>query len=191
MASSRINLNRLDSKGLNHLWSRMKTYVKNYTESFNIDKVYPVGAIYMSVTSTNPGNLFGGTWERIENKFLLGSGGDYPAGLSGGSPDAFVIRHTHTQAAHTHYTLKGEGWGYPVYSTTKSGISRAKVNTSSGSRYAVLGTSGASNADGSGLAFGGQLKSATPTINYCDGEDSGEGLNMPPYLAVYIWKRTA
>lgn len=34
--------------------------------------VYPVGAIYMSTSSTSPATLFGGTWERITGKFLLG-----------------------------------------------------------------------------------------------------------------------
>ena len=35
---------------------------------------YPVGAIYMSVDSTNPGSIFGGTWEQIKGRFLLGVG---------------------------------------------------------------------------------------------------------------------
>lgn len=183
--------NRLDAVGLTQVWSKMKTYVMNYTEPFNIDKVYPVGAIYMSVSSTNPGNLFGGTWERIENTFLLASGGDYPAGKSGGSPDAELIEHDHTQQPHTHYTLKGEGWGYPVYDVSKSGISRAKVNTSSGSRYTYLGASGSSSADASGIAWGGQLRATAPEIDPMGTVDSGKGLNMPPYLAVYVWKRVS
>ena len=49
-----------------------------------IDMVYPVGAIYMSVNSTNPGNLFGGTWERIKDRFLLAAGDTYAAGSTGG-----------------------------------------------------------------------------------------------------------
>lgn len=39
-----------------------------------LDKVYPVGSIYMSVNSTSPATLFGGTWEQLPGRFLLGSG---------------------------------------------------------------------------------------------------------------------
>lgn len=181
--------NRIDSSGLSRVWSRMKTYIKNYTEPFNIDKVYPVGAIYMSVSSTNPGNLFGGTWERIQNQFLLSAGGDYPAGTTGGSADAVVVSHSHTQASHTHHNAKGAGWGYLSYNTSKSTMTRSKVNTSSGSRYTFLGTPNATSADGSNMDWGGQLQSTTPSIN--SSGVSGTGKNMPPYLSVYVWKRTA
>lgn len=154
---------------------------------FITDLIYPVGSIYMSVNAANPSTLFGGTWERIKDTFLLSAGDAYSAGASGGSPDAVVVSHTHTQASHTHYTLKGEGWGYPVYNVNKSGISRTRVKTDSSGRFTYLGTSGASSADASNIDWGGQLRSATPTINSTG--DSGKGANMPPYLAVYVWKR--
>ncbi len=49
-----------------------------------LDAIYPVGSIYQSVNSTSPATLFGGTWERIEDKFLLAAGGTYAAGSTGG-----------------------------------------------------------------------------------------------------------
>ena len=39
----------------------------------DLDTVYPVGSVYTSVNSTSPASLFGGTWELIQNKFLLGT----------------------------------------------------------------------------------------------------------------------
>jgi hypothetical protein len=46
--------------------------------------VYPVGSIYMSVNSTDPSELFGGWWEQLEDRFLLGAGANYAAGTTGG-----------------------------------------------------------------------------------------------------------
>lgn len=45
---------------------------------------YPVGAIYLSVSEANPAALFGGTWERIGGRFLLGADSTYAAGSTGG-----------------------------------------------------------------------------------------------------------
>lgn len=50
-----------------------------------IDLVYPVGSIYMSVSSTSPEILFGGTWERLKDQFLLGAGDIYELEASGGA----------------------------------------------------------------------------------------------------------
>ena len=46
--------------------------------------MYPVGSIYMSTSSTNPGTLFGGSWTQITGRFLLAAGGGYSAGSTGG-----------------------------------------------------------------------------------------------------------
>ena len=62
-----------------------------------LDLVYPVGAIYMSVNSINPSTLFGGTWERLKDRFLLAAGDTFSNGATGGSKDAVVISHKHTQ----------------------------------------------------------------------------------------------
>lgn len=80
--------------------------------NFVLDNVYPVGAVYMSMNSTNPGTLFGGTWEQVQGKFLLGVSNAYPAGSSGGESE-----HTLTTAEipdHAHsfkYTGQAEAIG--------------------------------------------------------------------------------
>ena len=50
----------------------------------------------MSVNAANPGELFGGTWERIKDRFLLSAGDTYAAGNTGGSAKATLPSHTHT-----------------------------------------------------------------------------------------------
>ena len=71
------------------------TYTK---KSELLDLVYPIGAIYISVVNTSPATLFGGTWEQIEDTFLLSAGTNHIAGTTGGSE---TMDHTHTMA-HTH-----------------------------------------------------------------------------------------
>lgn len=54
----------------------------------NVDLIYPIGSIYMSVNSTNPSNYFGGTWEQLKDRFLLGAGDIYVNGDIGGRSNA-------------------------------------------------------------------------------------------------------
>ena len=65
----------------------------------------------MSVNSTSPATLFGGTWEQIEDTFLLCAGNTYTAGNTGGvasvayTPAGTVGNHTLTVAempSHAH-----------------------------------------------------------------------------------------
>ena len=60
---------------------------------------YPVGAIYISTTSTSPATLFGGTWTQLSaGQFLIAAGSsDYKAGDTGGSTS-----HSHTVSSHSH-----------------------------------------------------------------------------------------
>lgn len=56
----------------------------NAPNIFTMLDVYPVGSIYMSVNATSPQTLFGGTWVRIQDCFLLAAGSEYAAGSTGG-----------------------------------------------------------------------------------------------------------
>lgn len=49
-----------------------------------LDKIYPVGCIYQSASSTSPASFLGGTWEQIKDRFLLAAGDTYAAGSTGG-----------------------------------------------------------------------------------------------------------
>ena len=132
--------------------------------NFVLDNVYPVGSIYMNVNSTNPGTLFGGTWEQIQGRFLLGMSSSYPAGSQGGEAE-----HTLTEAempSHNHAMAYG-----PDSSAGSTGFP-----------YGIAAGSATNSAGGRGYA------SNLGTFSAGGGQPHN---NMPPYLSVYIWKRTA
>lgn len=156
---------KLDDIGLKKVFELMKGRIWK--------ECYPVGSIYMSVNSTDPSTLFGGSWERIQDTFLLASGGSYSAGSTGGSADAVVVKHFHQPST---------GDGFHAYMQGTAERVRVATSTASGSRYAIVGKKNASSADASGLRYAGSTD--------WSGSD-GTGKNMPPYLAVNVWKRTA
>lgn len=52
--------------------------------TISLDDIYPVGSIYMNINSTNPTDLFGGVWEQIKERFMLGCGNTHTVGTTGG-----------------------------------------------------------------------------------------------------------
>lgn len=124
-----------------------------------LSKVYPVGSIYMSLSSTDPKTLFGGTWERLKDRFLLAAGDRYSAGATGGE-----ATHTLTKdemPSHNHYAAINGG-------TDSYGQNRTTIGS---------------------FANKAQGYSDSSTIFATGGGNAHN--NMPPYLAVYMWKRTA
>ena len=140
--------------------------------NFVLDNVYPVGSIYMNVNSTNPGTLFGGTWEQIQGKFLLGMSSSYPAGSQGGEVEHTLS--TNEMPAHSH------NFSYEETNQNKSWSDN--IVQKNGTAYPErLGVNMALGADWSSSGY--------LTLAGIGGNQAHN--NMPPYLSVYIWKRTA
>lgn len=72
------------SVGVNCLPSQSDALQLGESAWLTAQGAYPVGAIYLSVTEVDPSALFGGTWERIGGRFLLGADSTYAAGSTGG-----------------------------------------------------------------------------------------------------------
>lgn len=106
---------------------------------------HPVGSIYMNISEVNPNELFGGTWEKLEDKFLLAAGPTFSLGTSGGE-----INHTLTVAeipSHTHMSAYQEQ-DSPTNSTTVNAFTKDSfvVNTKiyrSTNNKSVLNSGGA------------------------------------------------
>lgn len=128
-----------------------------------LNYVYPVGSLYISENPTSPASLFGGTWERIKDQFILAAGDTYAAGSTGGEAthkltDAEMPRHAHNIAKGAKNT-DGTGTKFEVYDAYQSESSIAEG-------YYWTATT----------LFAGNSKPHN---------------NMPPYVAMYIWKRIA
>lgn len=63
--------------------------------------VYPVGAVYLSFADVSPASLFGGTWERIEDRFLLAAGDTAVGSIGGESSHVLTVEE---MPAHAHGT---------------------------------------------------------------------------------------
>lgn len=158
---------------------------------------YPVGSIYLSVLDTNPATLFGGVWEQLQNRFLLGAGNNL-AGTTGGEVEhiltaAEMPSHTHTQSGHSHSTtstsktLTGDIYVEIDVNGTTGSLGNGIV--SRGSTVKCSGTGGTINIGGVHIdaTHTHRTDIVSPTIN-----STGGGIahnNMPPYLVVYMWKR--
>ena len=134
-----------------------------------IDRIYPIGAIYLSVNSVNPSLFIGGTWEQIKDRFLLGSGDTYGAGSTGGSATVTLTSAQSGVPAHSHK--------YQDYNTT---YTLKTTNRKPGTSTAV--------AYGTSLTSGGGATERTSSNNTTANASQAHN-NMPPYLAVYMWER--
>lgn len=124
--------------------------------------LYPVGAIYLSTNAASPASLFGGDWTQITDRFLLACGTAYTAGATGG------------EASHT--LTVGE---MPTHTHGFNGQNMVVTSTSPDGMISIV-SSGGTN----------QMKYSANWATASTGSDSAHN-NMPPYLAVYAWKRAA
>jgi hypothetical protein len=141
-----------------------------------LQALHPVGSIYTATVATNPGTLLGfGTWVAFgSGRVMVGVGGAFSAGATGGSADAVVVSHTHTATStvtdptHQHtinFSRQGDAFGgTPASRLESSGFTANTVAASTGITVA--------------------------TTNALTGT-SGTNANLQPYVVVYMWNRTA
>ena len=179
---------------------------------------FPVGSVFISVVSTNPGTLLGyGTWVAFgAGRMLVG----IDAGQTefdtveetGGSKTHTLTTsempsHTHTQDAHNHtqdahnhtqnahnHGVTDPGHVHAISCGTTDG-SVGRVDSSSSAQAATFNTNSATtgltvnNATATNQAATATNQAATATNQNTGG--GGAHNNLPPYIVVYMWKRTA
>jgi hypothetical protein len=153
-----------------------------------IQSAYPVGSIYMSTVATSPATLFGfGTWVTYgSGRVLISQDGTYTAGSTGGSAtttlaEANLPSHTHSATS----TSNTSDPGHSHNSSIGSGfISNGGPESLAGGPNLPFGRPSTTASAVTGLSV-----STSTTIG-----NTGSGTafnNLPPYVAVYMWNRTA
>ena len=126
---------------------------------------YEVGDVLTTRNAADPATRWPGTsWQRITDRFILGAGGSYGVGATGG--EASHVLTSEEMPRHLH---SGMHWG------TSSNALQFGVNGSGSGFWRLSYSSAASEA------------------NFYTGYTGGSAAhnNMPPYVALYIWERTA
>lgn len=167
----------MDCEG-NLVVNSLITREKLSNESVTIDDIYPVGSIYMSAADTDPSTLFGGVWERIAGRFLLGAGenedntrndwGTYPSRICN--------------------FINGDSGGEVGHKLNINELPKHNHNISKRTAPQVDFSLGLDAMHFSGDMYAENYRITMETSDA--GADAPHN-NMPPFLVVNIWKRVA
>lgn len=159
--------------------ARINTRIDNIKYDV-LGRYYPIGAVYMSFESTDPSELFGGEWIKLENRFLLGSGSRNVGDIGGEEEHKLTINelasHTHTQNPHNHSQDNHSHTQYGTYRTATGNYSSFAGSPNSNNTVRRV-TDGAK----------AKIKDTTATNKNTGGNQAHN--NMPPYLVVHMWRR--
>lgn len=154
-------------------------------------KVYPVGSIYMSVSNVDPSTLFGGTWQRWgKGRFPISVDESDVTGhwdgveMTGGIQENTLI--IANLPAHNH-RINGS-----TSSDGQHGHSLATANGQSNLEWGYMFSYDGHNAAYNSGAFSSNSGTHSHTMNFLS-QNTGSGQaisNMPPFISVYMWKRT-
>lgn len=169
---------------------------------------YPVGSIYCSIDSTDPGTLFGGTWVAIgAGRALVAAGGGFAVGSEGGSDTHTLTVEEMPSHAHTAWTGEAGWHGHAARTDTANltgsfnpgglGITASGVcslgadKQPSNSGYATdssIVNINASHMHNVGVDGAGNH---THTVGV-GATGGGQAFSVRnPYIAVNMWRRTA
>lgn len=161
---------------------KVLNWLKAKAESNSVLLMYPIGSVYMTANAAfDPNAEWGGTWVKIENRFLLGSG-TKDVGAQGGEEN--VTLDTSQMPYHSH--SRGS---MDITGNLANGEMRIEDVTG-----AIYNRGIAYNGPGGGWMDVAQMgfKASKDWSGYTSSSGGGQSHNnMPPYQVVNIWERTA
>lgn len=138
-----------DSRGVEpaegEYWHALSNfYTSNSLVSDLLNRVYPVGSIYMSAVNVSPASFLGGTWQAIEQgRMLMAAGSSWQAGTTGGA--AYHALTVQEMPAHDHSATETAAGGHTHGASTGSAGAHAHSGSTNnaGNHYHTGTTSGA------------------------------------------------
>ena len=157
---------------------------------------HPPTTLYWTSDTRNPGDVYGGTWKQIKDRFVLAAGDAYSNGATGGKATTLLTEknlpsHTHGLNKHTHGagTLVADVAGEHTHTMRmqKGGPADSKT-------WIVMGW-GEDSTYQSGSA-GEHKHTISGITDQASGNTTATGSgseinNMPPYIGKYCWERVA
>lgn len=135
---------------------------------------YPVGSIYQSVNTTSPASLFGGSWEKIEGRFLLGSSSEYDLGDTGGASE---FKQTWSQLGQHNHAIYSKDSSPTAHSTNKTVFDTVKYP-------GLLSWTNVYTITGSAITL-------SPGVGEEETNVTKSMSIMPPYRVVNTWYRVS
>ena len=162
---------------------------------------HPVTTLYWTSDNRNPGDIYGGTWKQIKDRFILAAGDTYTNGATGGNADTTLTTenlpsHNHSMN-HTHKIQGDTGGGgshsHSLYLPRKpndNGGSYTTYNYSNRNTNSVGDTWYTNTVwDHTHYIDLTSLDSSAPNTGKTGANVSFS--NMPPYVGKYCWERVA
>lgn len=173
-----------------------------------LSKIYLVGSVYMTFGEENPAELYGGSWEKVEDTFLMCAGSSYPAGTEGGKNEVTLqaenipslnikgktvsfLGSTENSGEHTHTTNDGTVFmtasgGDPVYEIAPSLVGDAPKWLWPSKFYNHCASVSVSGNHNHNFTIPELALTGSYTNNNLQGIDITN-----KYVAVNVWKRVA
>lgn len=158
-----------------------------------LPEAFPVGAIFTSVSGTNPASVLGyGTWAAFgAGRTLVGvdSGdADFDAAMETGGAKAVTLTHTGAAVAdhtsHTHTYTEVPNHTHPVGSATQGGAGAAG--------YFAGGTASATSGNPTGGVTTATTNGPDAPLSHTVTQPDAHAVSVvQPYITVYFWRRTA
>lgn len=168
----------------------LKDYIQSLTSA-----IYPVGSIYMSVSSTNPSTYFGGTW-------VAWGSGRVPVGINTSDTNFSTVEKTggastvtlttSQMPSHTHtFTGSSATTSSKGAHTHTINFTKTEWSGSSSSRVVVDSTDYTALSNSKTASAGAHTHTLTAKGSNANTGGGGSHTNLQPYIVCYMWKRTA